>query len=257
MVRPAGNVDQTEYLYGLHAVGEALRQRPRSILRILVSRHDRPILELKRLAQSQHIPVYGEPRERLDRLVPHGRHQGVIGVITVKPYDTEEETLAYAFQQRDPPLFVVLDGIEDPQNLGAILRSAAAAGVHGVFIPDRRAVGLTAGVARASAGALEYIRVVRVPNIGKLLTRLRACSIPAHALTPYARQVYTEWDLRGPLAFVFGAEGKGIRPGVLRVCEAVGRIPLRSPIDSLNVSASVAVVLFEAVRQRSQPHVEG
>ena len=205
------------------------------------------------MAKSQGIPLSIEPRQHLDRLVLRGEHhQGVVGLVAAKDYETEEEILSRVARQHDPPLLLALDGIEDPQNLGAIIRTAEAAGVHGLFIPDRRSVGLTSTVARTSAGALEHIAVARCPNIGKLIERMQARGISAVAFHPSADQSYDEVEMNGPILLVFGGEGKGVRPGVLQKCEKCVKIPMYGRVESLNVSASVAVVVFEAMRQRRQ-----
>ncbi len=191
-----------------------------------------------------------QPRERLDHLVPAGSHQGVVALVAAKAYASEDAILEQAAQQGEPGFFLALDGVEDPQNFGAVLRTAATAGIHGVFIPDRRSVGLTAGVAKASAGAVEHVRVARCGNIGKLIERLRDRAVNAVALDPRAPRLYTELDFKGPTVLVFGGEGRGLRSGIVEQCQAQARIPMRGPVHSLNVSASVAAVAFEVVRQR-------
>jgi 23S rRNA (guanosine2251-2'-O)-methyltransferase len=148
---------------------------------------------------------------------------------------------------------VILDGVEDPQNLGAVLRNAEAAGVHGVFIPARRAAGLSGTVAKASAGAVEHLRVGCVQNVPRLIERLQKEGLWIYGLDSFAEKRYTALDLSGPIGLVFGSEGKGIRPGVLEKCDERARIPMRGKVSSLNVSAAAAVVLFEAVRQRTTP----
>lgn len=204
------------------------------------------------LAKSRGIPFSLEPRERLDHLVPQGRHQGVVGVVAIKGYAAEEEVLSFANNQDLAPFLLLLDGLEDPQNFGAILRTAEVAGVHGVFIPDRRAVGLSAGVAKSSAGALDYVRVVRTTNIGKLIDRLALMDISSYAITQDGSKPYTDLDLCGPVALVLGGEGKGIRPGVVKKCQDQACIPMQGKIRSLNVSAAAAIALFEVVRQREK-----
>lgn len=246
----AGNADRQDLLYGVHPVTEALRSGSRNFLRILVVRRDRRLAEIFRLARVKQVPVFVEPRSRLDKLASQRLHQGVVGLVASKRYTDEEDLLVYAQQQSDAPFLVILDGVEDPQNLGSVLRTAEAAGVHGVFIPDRRAVGLTAGVAKASGGALEHIRVARCQNIGKFIQRLEDLNIPAYALDPQAERPYTDFDFCGPMALVLGVEGRGIRPGVLKKCEDRIRIPMFGKLDSMNLSASASVVIFEAVRQR-------
>lgn len=250
MAPAAGSAETPELLYGLHAVREALRSGARPLLRLLVIRLDRQFAELVRLARSAGIPVHVEPRPVLDRLVPDGRHQGVVGLVASKRYADPKEILAYARARGEPPFLVILDGVEDPHNLGAVLRTAEAAGVHGVFIPERRAVGLTASVARASAGALEHLQVARVANVSRLIEALQAEGVWVYALAADSQKPYTDLDLRGPLALVLGGEGKGVRPGVLEKCDERVRIPMLGQVSSLNVSAAAAIVMFEAVRQR-------
>src|SRR2546428_11027966 len=165
MGQAAGRGEPSEVIYGLHAVREALRSGARPLVRLLVVRQDRQFADLIRLARSAGVPVHLQPRPVLDRLVPDGRHQGVVGLAASKRYADPKEILDYARERGEPPFLVILDGVEDPHNLGAVLRTAEAAGVHGVFIPERRAVGLTASVAKVSAGALGHIRGARVPNV--------------------------------------------------------------------------------------------
>ena len=250
MAPAAGSAETPELLYGLHAVREALRSGARPLLRLLVIRLDRQFADLVRLARSAGIPVHVEPRPVLDRLVPDGRHQGVVGLVASKRYADPKEILAYARARGEQPFLVILDGVEDPHNLGAVLRTAEAAGVHGVFIPERRAVGLTASVAKASAGALEHLQVARVANVSRLIEALQAEGVWVYALAAESQKPYTALDLRGPLALVLGGEGKGVRPGVLEKCDERVRIPMLGQVSSLNVSAAAAIVVFEAVRQR-------
>lgn len=241
-----------ELLYGLHPVREALLAGTRPLLRVLVLGTDRQFADVVRLARSAGVPVHVEPRPALDRLVPHGKHQGVVGLIAAKSYAQPEDVMELARRQGQAPFVVVLDGVEDPHNLGAILRTADAAGVHGVFLPERRAVGLTGTVAKVSAGALEHLLVSRVPNLSRLIEWLKKQGLWVYGLDPRARQVHTGLDFRGPVAVVFGGEGKGARPGVLQHCDARAKIPMHGKVASLNVSAAAAIVLFEAVRQRSE-----
>lgn len=246
-----GSGEPGERICGIHPVTEALRSRARSFVKILLTHRDRQFSKIIQLAKSQGIPLAVEPRPHLDRLVMRGEnHQGVIGLVAAKAYDTEENILSRLSRERKVPLLLALDGIEDPQNLGAIIRTAEAAGVHGIFIPDRRSVGLTSTVARTSAGALEHIPVARCQNIGKLIDRLQAIGISAVAFHQDAEDHYDKTEMNGPVLLVFGGEGKGVRPGVIQKCERQAKIPMYGKVESLNVSASVAVVVFEAVSQR-------
>ena len=248
-----GNDKDQEILYGLHAVREALKAGSRPLQRLLVIRTDKQFSDLVQLARSLHVPVHVQPSASLDRLVPDGRHQGIVAFAAAKAYQTEESILARAAERSEPPLLVILDGVEDPHNLGAVLRTAEGAGVHGLFIPERRAVGLTSVVAKVSAGAIDHIPVARVTNTSRLIESLKAVGVWIYGVEPSASKLYTDVDLRGPVGLVFGGEGTGIRPGLLQHCDERIRIPMRGRVQSLNVSASAAVLLFEAARQRGLP----
>ena len=229
---------------------EALRAGSRPLQRLLLLRADRQFADLAHLAKAQRIPVHIEPPSAFDRLVPGGNHQGVIALIAAKPYDTTEKILDRAKMRGEKPFLVLLDGVEDPHNLGAVLRTAEAAGVHGVFIPERRAVGLTSVVAKVSAGALDHISVARVGNLIRLIQDLKAAGLWIYGVDAQAAKLHTDIDMTGPIALVLGGEGAGIRPGVLGECDERIRIPMQGRVESLNVSAAAAVTLFEAVRQR-------
>lgn len=251
---PAGGSDKDqEILYGLHAVREALKAGSRPLQRLLVIRTDKQFADLVQLARSLRVPVHIQPSASLDRLVPDGRHQGIVAFAAAKAYQTEESILARAAERNEPPLLVILDGVEDPHNLGAVIRTAEGAGVHGVFIPERRAVGLTSVVAKVSAGAIDHMPVARVTNTSRLIESLKAVGVWVYGVEPSASKLYTDVDLRGPVGLVFGGEGTGIRPGLLQHCDERIRIPMRGHVQSLNVSASAAVLLFEAARQRGLP----
>lgn len=250
MGRHGGNDSSTELVYGVHVLREILRSRRRPLSKVYVLRRTHQFQEIVHLARIQGIPIYEESIERLNRMVPEGRHQGVVGVVALKETIDEDELLEMALRSPRRACLVALDGIEDPQNLGAILRTAEAAGVHGVCIPDRRSVGLTAAVAKASAGALEYLPVARTSNVGKFVLKCETAGITGIALDPTASTLYTQLDFCQPVVLVFGREGAGIRPGVLNKCTSRARIPLFGKVASLNVSAAVAVVLYEVVRQR-------
>ncbi|MDF0665439.1 MAG: 23S rRNA (guanosine(2251)-2'-O)-methyltransferase RlmB [Nitrospira sp.] len=250
MARPGGSAKAQEILYGLHAVREALKAGNRPLQRILVLRTAKQFTDLVQLARSRHVPIHVQPLTSLDRLVPNGKHQGVVAFTSAKAYQTEESILARAAERHEAPLLVVLDGVEDPHNLGAVLRTAEGAGAHGVFVPERRAAGLTSVVAKASAGAIDHIPVARVTNMSRSIESLKAAGVWLYGVTPSANKIYTDIDLREAVGLVLGGEGTGIRPGVLQHCDDRVRIPLRGHVQSLNVSAAAAIVLFEAVRQR-------
>ncbi|MGE0643652.1 MAG: 23S rRNA (guanosine(2251)-2'-O)-methyltransferase RlmB [Nitrospira sp.] len=249
-----GNANSQEILYGLHAVREALKAANRPLQRVLVLRTDKQFTDIVQLARSRRIPIHVQPIASLDRLVPNGKHQGVVAVTSAKAYQTEESILARAAQRHEAPLLVILDGVEDPHNLGAVLRTAEGAGAHGVIIPERRAAGLTPVVAKVSAGAIDHIPVARVTNISRSIESLKAAGVWIYGVTPSAKRIYTDLNLREPVGLVLGGEGPGIRPGVLQHCDDCVRIPLKGRVQSLNVSAAASIVLYEAVRQRDQKH---
>ncbi|MBM4126634.1 MAG: 23S rRNA (guanosine(2251)-2'-O)-methyltransferase RlmB [Nitrospira sp.] len=240
-------------LYGLHAVREALKAGTRPLQRLLVLRTDRQFGDLVESARAKRIPVHVEPPAAFDRLVPQGNHQGIVAFVAAKSYSSIDEILERARTRGEPPFVLILDGVEDPHNLGAALRTAEAAGVHGVFIPERRAAGLTSVVAKVSAGAIDHMLVGRVVNVTHLIGELKERGLWIYGVEPSAATVYTSLDMAGPTALVFGGEGEGIRPGVLKACDGHISIPMKGHVESLNVSAAVAVVVFEAVRQRGKP----
>ncbi len=244
-------------IYGLIPVLEALRSAQRPLQQITIAegaRHER-LKELLDLARLARIPLHRAPRLALDRALPGLTHQGVMARTAASGYcDTEEllERLAAMVNSEHKPLALGLDAIEDPRNLGAILRTAECAGVDGVFIPERRAVGLTATVAKAAAGALEHVAVARVTNLVQLIERLKQLNIWVVGATGDASLNYTEWDWNSPSALFLGNEGAGLHRLVREHCDALVRIPLRGRIESLNVSVAAGVVLYEALRQRSK-----
>lgn len=252
MARADGSASQADLVYGFHAVREALTAGTRRFQRILVTRAsgDRRLDEILRLARAAHVTVDVQPRPALDRLVPDGRHQGVVGVLVAKTYAEPEEILAYARERGEAPLVLILDEVQDPRNVGAVLRTAEAASVHGVILPERRSPGLTPVVAKASAGGVEYLHVARVTNLGRAIQWLQDEKLWVYALDPAATQLYTDLDLRGPVALVLGGEGKGVRSGLLEKCDGRVKIPMLGHVSSLNVSAAAAIVLYEVVRQR-------
>jgi 23S rRNA (guanosine2251-2'-O)-methyltransferase len=194
--------------------------------------------------------VRAAPRQKLDRLAGTDRHQGVVAVVADFRYAEVDDLLAAAAASGVPPLLVVLDGVEDPHNLGAIIRSAHALGAHGVVIPKDRAVGVTPAAAKASAGAVERCLVARVTNVAKTLEDLKKAGVWSVALAADGPRPLSELDLRGATALVLGSEGEGLRPLVRKTCDLSASIPMTGEIDSLSVSASAAVALYEAARQR-------
>lgn len=189
-------------------------------------------------------------RRKLDQMSLTHAHQGIIAQTAAHAYASVEDMLALAESRGEPPLLVICDELSDPHNLGAILRSAECAGAHGVIIPKRRSAGLTPVVAKASAGALEYIPVARVPNIPRVLQELQSRGVWVYGTAADGDRELYDADLQGPAAIVIGNEGTGMGRLVRQSCDVLVRIPMRGRISSLNASAAAAVLLYEAVRQR-------
>lgn len=256
-VEPQNNHDPFDIVYGLIPVLEALRGGRKQLETITIAegaRHER-LRELLDLAKQDRVPVHRVPRSALDRELPGVTHQGVIAkTAAARYYDADEllEKLGRQVDTPDKPLVLGLDAIEDPRNLGAILRTAECAGVGGVFIPERRAVGLTATVAKAAAGALEHISVARVTNLVKLIEQLKQRNIWVIGAAEDGTSDYTTWDWTAPSALFLGSEGTGLHRLVRERCDALVRIPVRGRIESLNVSVAAGIILYEALRQRAQ-----
>jgi len=246
----------TNIIYGLIPVLEALRSGHKQVEEITVAegaRHER-LRELLELAKQDRVPVHRAPRSILDRLLPGMTHQGVIAKTAAAKYRDADELLEELGSQVDAvnkPLVLGLDAVEDPRNLGAILRTAECAGVGGVFIPERRAVGLTATVAKAAAGALEHISVARVTNLVQLMEQLKQRNIWVIGAAEDGTSDYTEWDWTVPSALFLGGEGTGLHRLVRERCDALVRIPVHGRIESLNVSVAAGIILYEALRQRT------
>jgi len=242
-------------LYGVNPVLEVLRAGHRPIEEILIAEgvHDARLRELIELARARQIPINRAPRVSLDRATGHARHQGVLARVAAARYaDADElvDSIAAQVGNETEPLIVMLDGVEDPRNLGAILRTAECAGVHGVFVPERRAVGLTESVAKAAAGAVEHVPVARVTNLSVLIRQLKERNLWVVGAAPDAPMVYSDWDWTRASAVVLGGEGSGLRRLVRESCDALVRIPVLGRIESLNVSVAAGVILYEALRQR-------
>jgi 23S rRNA (guanosine2251-2'-O)-methyltransferase len=242
-------------MYGLIPVLEALRVGHTRLEQITIAegaKHER-LYELLELAKRNRVLIHRVPRAALDRALPGVTHQGVIARIGAADYrDADEllEELAGQVGTDHQPLVLGLDAVEDPRNLGAILRTAECAGVNGVFIPERRAAGLTATVAKTAAGALEHISVARVTNLVQLIEQLKQRNIWVIGAAADGSSAYTEWDWTVPSALFLGGEGSGLHRLVRERCDVLVSIPLHGHIESLNVSVAAGVILFEALRQR-------
>ena len=208
------------------------------------------IAEILHLAQTQGIPVEYVERQAIDRQSSTSSNQGVLAYTVAKEYASLDDLLAISRKKNEPALYVILDGIEDPHNLGAILRTAEATGVHGVIVRERRAVGLTPVVEKASAGATEYVPVARVTNISQTIETLKQNGVWIAGIDQSGQTDYTHLDYKTPTAVVIGGEGKGISDLVKKNCDFVAFIPMKGKISSLNASVAAGVVMYEIVRQR-------
>ena len=249
--RPAAT-PETEILAGPHVVLEALRAGRRSLRRVWLARAERGGMSeiIRGLARERGVPVEVRLRADLDRLVKGAPHQGVAAEAGPFPYVEAEDILTRAAGAREAAFLVVLDGIQDPQNLGAILRTAEAAGAHGLILPRDRAVGVTPGAVRASAGATEHLPVARVTNLAAFLEWIKGQGLWVVGADPTGERLLYSAELTGPLALVIGAEGRGLRPLVRSRCDIQVRIPLSGGVASLNASCAAAVCIFEVIRQR-------
>lgn len=238
-------------IFGRNSVRELL-ESGRDIEKIYVSEGEREgsILSLIAEARERRLNIVETDRRKLDRIAQGGRHQGIIAVAAERDYSTLDDILAYAAERGEKPLVVVLDGIEDPHNLGAIIRSAECLGAHGVIIPKRRSAGLTATVSKASAGALEHMRVARVTNLAVAVDELKERGLWIYA-ADMGEGAYYENDLTGSAAIVMGSEGFGISRLVREKCDFTLSIPLFGSVNSMNVSCAAAVLLAECAKQRT------
>jgi len=245
-VRDSRDSEKQTVIYGRNPVREALRGG-RTLHKILVVRGADPRLfrELRELARPGRIPVQVVERPLLDRLTDGGAHQGVAATVSVKDFATVEELLG-----TENPLIVVLNAIQDPRNLGAILRTAEAAGVDGAVVPSRRAAPLTPAAAKTAAGAVEYLPVARVTNIALTLREFKQKGLWVVGADPDGPVSYWDADLGGPLALVIGGEAGGLGRAVRAECDSLVRIPMSGRVGSLNASVAAALLIYEAVRQR-------
>ena len=237
---------------GIHAVREAL-EAGSTFDRIVIAkgRQDSRVEEIVQLARERNIPVRFEDRGQLDRIANTRDHQGVVAIAAARAAATLEDILARANHDKGQiGLVVLLDGVEDPHNLGAIIRTALAAGAHGVITPERRAAGLTEAVARASAGALAHLPVARVTNLARTMEELKEAGYWLVGLDEEGEKSYTEVNYTTPTGIVMGGEGKGLHELTRKRCDFVVSLPTTGPVKSLNVSVATGVVLFEALRQR-------
>lgn len=268
-------------IVGVNPILEALRaDRPFEKIYIASGRKGKPIQEILNLARSRGIEIRFEPKERIEQIarriqererqygnkgesLPHSHlpappplhTQGVLGITSPYRYHSLEELWEKVQGKTEPPFIVLLDGIEDPHNLGAILRSAEGAGVHGIILPKRRSAGLTPAAVKTSAGALEYLPVCRVSNLASTLDRLKDYGLWIYGAVPKVGEAYYRVDFKGPVALVIGGESEGLKDLTLKKCDFLVSIPLYGKIASLNASVAAALLMFEVRQQREKKEV--
>ena len=228
-----------EIIYGVRPVVEALKGRRRWVIEVLDASNNAEVR-----AVAGRVPVKNVSRDRVDELARGGVHQGVVARVESYPYSSLDEILAVS-----RPLVLVLDGVTDPRNLGAVLRAADGAGASGVVIPKDKAVGVTAAAVKASAGASEHVRVARVTNLRRAVDAMKRANVWVYAAEAGGTD-YGKLDLAGPTAFVLGSEGRGVRRLVREACDGTVSVPMLGAVSSLNVSVAAAVLAYEARRQR-------
>ena len=249
-----------QYIYGIHAVDSLLRRNPKSVQRLWVQqgREDKRIASLLELAQNQGVPVAREPKQNLDEMAD-GRHQGVVAETLNKPVQgevaqanlwQEADLLRMVEEKPGPVLILVLDGVTDPHNLGACLRSADAAGADAVVVPRDKSADLTPTARKVACGAAEVVPFARVTNIARTLEALKERGVWIFGTAGQAAQTLYDNDLTGPLALVMGAEGAGMRRLTRDHCDYLIKLPMLGSVSSLNVSVATGICLFEVLRQR-------
>jgi 23S rRNA (guanosine2251-2'-O)-methyltransferase len=240
---------------GFHGVREALRSHPDRVRKVVLAegRLDRRAREIVELARSRGIPVYREKTRIVDQLASGAHHQGVAAELSGISWWPLEDLIAAA---PAPALLVALDEVEDPRNFGAVVRAADGAGAHGIVVPKRRAAPPSDAAVAASAGALLHARLARVTNLTDALEKTKRRDIWTVGLSPSAETSWFDFDFTSPVLLVLGAEGRGLRPRVERACDQLICLPQLGQVESLNISVAAGIVLYEAVRQRLQKHLD-
>lgn len=250
--RPVEALKPTDFLSGRNPVMEALRSgRPISKIYISAGEHQGSLREIIALAKESGIPVQTTETAKLEAMSLGVRAQGVVAMVSPVPYASVEEMILIAENKNESPCLVLLDQLKDPQNLGAVLRTVDAAGAHGVLIPQRRSCQLSAVVAKASAGAIEYVKVAQIGNVAQTLEKLKKQGFWVVGADPDQGVSYHEVDLTGPVVLVIGDEGEGMARLTRERCDSLVKIPMRGKVQSLNASVASAILLYEMLRQRN------
>ena len=249
---PAQNAVRENAVAGRNPIYELLRSG-RTIEKLYVAKDEKPegsAIKILAMAREKGVVIVEAGRRKLEEMGGTSAHQGMVAITTEYRYYTLDDLFAVPEEKGEKPFFIVLDGVSDPGNLGAILRTADACGVHGVIVPKRGSCGMTATVIKASAGASEYVRVCKVTNIAETISALQKRGVWVYGTSGEAEKEIYDTDLTGAVAIVLGDEGKGISPLVEQRCDVLMKIPMRGHVNSLNVSVAGAVTLYEAVKQR-------
>ena len=239
-------------IYGIHPLQEALKSSYLQIEKILIGTQTphSPLQSILDLAKTRNIPVTFTTKESLERMAKGGVHQNVVGLIKETPYADVRGMLSHWRKQETKALFLILDGIQDPQNLGSLIRTGLGCGAHGIIIPKDRSVGITPVVIKSSAGAAAHLPIARVVNIAATIDLLKKEGIWVYGASGEAKDLIYQLDLNLDLAIVIGAEGKGMRPLVKKKCDRLFSIPMKGPLSSFNASVSGGMILYEVMRQR-------
>jgi 23S rRNA (guanosine2251-2'-O)-methyltransferase len=242
-----------QFIYGIHPVREALKSSHIQFQKILIGtqKPHPPLQSVLDLAIQRKVPVTFTTKETLGQMVKGGLHQNVVGLVKETPYARIEEILSHWKKEGTKALLLILDGIQDPQNFGSLIRTALGCGAHGIIIPKDRAVGITPVVIKTAAGAAVHLPIARVVNIATTIDALKTEGIWIYGASSEAKDLIYQLDLNIDLAIVIGAEGKGIRPLVKKKCDRLFSIPMKGPITSFNASVSGGMILYEVMRQRS------
>jgi 23S rRNA (guanosine2251-2'-O)-methyltransferase len=242
-----------DYIFGIHAVESLLSNQPERIYRLCVAkdRQDNKLESLLKLANQVGVTIEHTNKQSLDRMVHNANHQGIVACCKTAETLSESDLEQLLTQLEEPAFLLILDGVQDPHNLGACFRSADAAGVHAIIAPKDKSVGLTATVSKVASGAAETIPFVQVTNLARTIEKLKEMGIWVYGAAGEADKTLYQTDLTGPIAIVLGAEGSGLRRLTRELCDGLIKIPMVGTVESLNVSVATGICLFEALRQRS------
>jgi 23S rRNA (guanosine2251-2'-O)-methyltransferase len=242
-----------QIIYGIHPVKEALKSSRLQIQKILIGTQTPhpPLQSILDLAKKRKVPVTVTDKESLERMAKDSLHQNIIGIIKEIPYSSVEEILSYWRKEGTKAFILILDGIQDPQNFGSLIRTASGCGAHGIIIPKDRSVGITPAVIKTSAGATAHLPIAQVVNIATTIDFLKKEGIWVYGASGETKDLIYQLDLNIDLAIVIGAEGKGIRPLVKKKCDRLFSIPMKGPLTSFNASVSGGMILYEVMRQRT------